>query len=118
MTPPFDLCERTFEFALRVLNLSMKLNRKTGFPRSLSGQLLRAGTSIGANVEEGRAGQSRADFISKYSIARKEAREAKYWLRLLVASELVTVDDGNPLVQEADELIRILTAIIKKAKGV
>jgi four helix bundle protein len=118
MTPPFDLCERTFEFTLHVLELSMKLNRKTGFPRSLSGQLLRAGTSIGANVEEGRAGQSKADFVSKYSIARKEAREAKYWLRLFVASKLVESDEGNPLVQEADELIRILTAIIKKAKGV
>jgi four helix bundle protein len=118
MTPPFDLCERTFQFAVRVVKLCSRLNRTSGFPRPLTSQLMRAATSVGANVEEGRAGQSRADFVSKYSIARKEAREAKYWLRILVASELLDSGTGTPLIQEADELICILTAIIKKTKGV
>jgi four helix bundle protein len=116
--PAFDLCERTFEFSLAVLNLWQKLTKTRGFPRALANQLLRAGTSIGANVEEGRAGQSRADFVSKYSIARKEARETSYWLRMFLASKLVPEADARPLIKEAEEIISILTAIIKKTKGV
>ncbi len=84
----------------------------------MANQLLRAGTSVGANVEEGRAGQSKADFVSKYSIARKEAREAMYWLRMFGASKLLDEANGRPLIKESDELISILTAIIKKSKGV
>ena len=116
--PTYDLCARTFEFSLAILKLWQKLTKTRGFPRSLANQLLRAGTSIGANVEEGRAGQSKADFVSKYSIARKEARETSYWLRMFLASSLVVETDGRPLIKEAEELISILTAIIKKTKGV
>ena len=116
--PTYDLCQRTFEFSLAILQLWQKLTKTRGFPRALANQLLRAGTSIGANVEEGRARQSKADFVSKYSIARKEARETMYWLRMFVASNLLEEDQGRPLIKEADELISILTAIIKKAKGV
>jgi four helix bundle protein len=116
--PPFDLCERTFQFAVRIVELCLKLNKRSTIPRALVTQLMRAGTSVGANVEEGRGGQSRADFVSKYSIARKEAREAKYWLRILVASHLLEAEVGNPLIAETDELISILTSIIKKTKGV
>ena len=115
--PPFDLCERTFEFSLNILKLWQNMTKTRGFPRPLANQLLRAGTSVGANMEEGRAGQSKADFISKYSIARKEAREAMYWLRMFVASKLLNECDGRPLIKEADELVSILTAIIKKSKG-
>jgi four helix bundle protein len=79
-------------------------------------QLLKAGTSVGANVEEGQAGQSKADFISKYSISRKEAREARYWLRLLVGGGLATPAEAEPLILEADELVKILTTIILKTK--
>ena len=116
--PVYDLCQRTFEFSLAILGLWQKLTKTRGFPRSLANQLLRAGTSIGANVEEGRAGQSKPDFVSKYSIARKEARETSYWLRMFLASGLVAEADGRPLIKEAEELISILTAIIKKTKGV
>src|SRR6266480_2831726 len=112
--PVFDLCERTFQFSLAILSLWQKLTKTRGFPRPLANQLLRAGTSIGANIEEGRAGQSKPDFISKYSIARKEARETSYWLRLMVASSLVSDIEGRPLIKEAEEIISILTAIIKK----
>jgi four helix bundle protein len=79
---PADIGDRTFLFALRIVKLCMRLSEKPGVGRTLGNQLLRAGTSIGANVEEGRAAQSRADFISKNNIALKEARETRYWLRL------------------------------------
>ena len=77
---------------------------------------MRAGTSIGANVEEAQAGQSHADFIHKYGIALKEARETKYWLRLLVASESVPEQRVADLVIEASEVSHILAAIIIAAK--
>lgn len=112
-----DICERTFEFSVRIVRLCQELATKPGIGRTLSKQLLRSGTSIGANVEEGQGGQSRADFVSKYSIACKEARETHYWLRLLVATEIMPEDKLAPLTQESDELIAILTAIIKKTKA-
>jgi four helix bundle protein len=76
----------------------------------------RSATSVGANIEEAKAGQSRADFISKYSIARKEVRETSYWIRLLLASGIVINEDGQPILSESVELLKILTAIIKKAR--
>ncbi len=114
---PRDLCERTFDFSVRIVRLCQLLDEKPGVGRTLGNQILRSGTSIGANVEEGQGGQSRADFLSKYSIARKEARETLYWLRLLVTSEIVSEDKLAPLIQESDELIAILTAIIKKTRA-
>lgn len=71
---------------------------------------------MGANVEEAQAGQSRADFISKYAIALKEARETHYWQRLLVASEVISGARVSDLLQEADEMMRIIGAIIVSAK--
>lgn len=111
-----DLCERTFRFAVRIVRVSQELNEIPGVGWTLGRQLLRSGTSIGANVEEAQAGQSRADFISKYSIARKEARETHYWLRLTVAAEILPEDRLTGLMNECDELIAILTSIIKKAQ--
>jgi four helix bundle protein len=73
-----DIQERTFEFALNIINLCRGLDGKPSIIRTLVLQLLRSGTSVGANVEEAQAGQSRADFISKYSIALKEIRETRY----------------------------------------
>src|SRR5438552_2361148 len=78
----------------------------------LSKQLLRSGTSIGANVEEATAGQSRGDFLSKMAIASKEARETRYWLLLIKESRIVEVDVRDELAH-VDELIRILTSIVK-----
>ena len=95
---------------MRTIGLYQRLVERHEF--ILSKQLLRSGTSIGANVEEALAGQSRADFIAKLSIARKEARETKYWLRLLAASRLVDVDVTHELAQ-VDELLNLLTSIIK-----
>ena len=112
-----DLGQRTFEFAVRVVNLCQTLNKSPGASRTLAGQLLRSGTSIGANVEEGQASQSKADFVSKYSIACKEARETHYWLKLLVATEITQKDQLADLIDEADQLIAILTTIIKNTKA-
>ena len=111
-----DLCERTFGFSVRIVRLCQELEKKPGVARTLGRQLLRSGTSIGPNVEEAQGGQSRADFVSKYSIACKEARETHYWLRLIVATGIVPEDKLAPLIQEANELIAILTTIIKKTK--
>ena len=114
--PRRDLPERTFEFARRVVKLCRSLDQTPGVSRTLANQLLRSGTSIGANVEEGQASQSRADFIAKYSIACKEARETHYWLRLLVASEVVRGLKLDELIDEANQLVAILTSIIKTAR--
>ncbi len=84
-----DLVERPFEFASSILKLCQVLDQRPGFSRTLANQLLRSGTSIGANVEEGQAAQSRADFLNKLRIARKEACETHYWLRLLASSNIV-----------------------------
>ena len=80
---------------------------------SLANQLLRSGTSIGANIEEAIAGQSRKDFISKMSIALKEARETNYWLRLLRDSNIVSSSNIKPLINESEELIKILFKIVE-----
>jgi four helix bundle protein len=114
--PRRDLPERTFEFAQRVVLLCRVLDQTPGVSRTLASQLLRSGTSIGANVEEGQASQSRADFVSKLSIACKEARETHYWLRLLVATDIVPGDRLAGLVDEANQLVAILTSIVKTTR--
>jgi four helix bundle protein len=114
--PKRDLPERTFEFARRVVKLCQALDQTPGVSRTLAHQLLRSGTSVGANVEEGQASQSRADFVAKYSIACKEARETHYWLRLLSTSEIVTVRKLGSLIDESNQLVAILTAIIKTTR--
>ena len=111
-----DLCDRTFSFALAIVGLCRKLSPEAGVPRTIGGQLIRSGTSIGANVEEGQAAQSRADFASKYSIACKEIRETHYWLRLLAESQIVPENQVSGLLVECNELIAILTTIVKKVR--
>lgn len=116
MSAELKITERTFNFAVRVVKLCKFLERQDRVSRTLANQLLRSGTSIGANVEEAQAGQSKADFIAKMSIARKEARETHYWLRLLKESEIISESQLSEIVQEADEIIRILTAIVKTSQ--
>ncbi len=112
-----DLSDRTFEFARQIVRLCRQLDKTAGAPRTLANQLLRAGTSIGANVEEGQASQSEADFVSKYGIACKEARETHYWLRLIAASDLLDAGWLKPQIDECNELIAILVSIIIKMKA-
>ena len=111
-----DIKERTFQFALRIIKLCQHLDKKPAVPRTLSYQLLKAGTSVGANVEEAQAGQSRADFISKNSIALKEARECHFWLRLLIAAKIMPEKRVAELRDEADEIKRILGSIVVRTK--
>jgi four helix bundle protein len=111
-----DIRKRTFDFAVRVVKLCHHLNEKPGVSRILSSQLLRAGTAIGAHVEESQAEQSRADFISKSAIALKEARETHYWLRLLIAAEVVPEARLADLLNEADEVARVIEAMVVSAE--
>jgi four helix bundle protein len=107
--------DRSYQFALRVVSLYRVLvEQKKEFV--LSKQMVRAGTSIGANVEEATAGQSRADFVSKMSIASKEVRECNYWLRLLKDAGYLTKGQVEPLLEESVALTRILTAIVKSTR--
>jgi len=99
------------------VKLCQCLDQKPGVSRTLANQLLRSATSIGANIQEAQAGQSRADFISKNAIALKEARESHYWLKLLAATDILPEDTLKPLYTEADELIRILSKIIVSSKS-
>jgi len=106
---------KSYSFALRIVKAYKYLiAEKKEFV--LSKQLLRSGTSIGANVAEANQGQSRPDFISKLSIALKESVETEYWLNLLRDSEYLTPEQTQSLLDECRELIRILTSSIKTAK--
>ncbi len=111
-----DLTERTFAFGVRIVALCRTLDRRDSTCRILAGQLLRSGTSVGANIEEAQASQSRADFTSKCSIACKEARETHYWLRLLSASGIISDHEVEGLLDECDQVVAILTTIVKKVK--
>ena len=113
---PKDIRERAFEFALRIVKLCQHLDKQPGVPRTLAYQLLKAGTSVGANIEEAQAGQSRPDFISKNSIALKEARECHYWLRLLIAAKVMPEKRLAELSDEAEELKLILGSIVIRTK--
>jgi four helix bundle protein len=113
---PHDICERTFAFAVQIVPLCEALCAAPGARQVLGNQLLRCATSIGANVEEAQAGQSRPDFIAKMSIALKEARETEYYLRLILASNLNTSRQLEAALQEAEELKKILGAILVSAK--
>ena len=104
---------RTFDFAFDTINLYKQMVAKNEYV--LSKQLLRSGTSIGANVEEAIAGQSKKDFLSKINISLKEARETNYWLRLFKASKIVDLDFNSSL-KESQELVNILSAIVKTTK--
>ena len=115
-TGPRDIRERTFAFSVRVVKLCRMLDASPGVSRTLANQLLRSGTSIGANVEEAHGSQSKPDFIAKMSIATKEARETHYWLRLLPAAEVVPEARLSEIRDESNQLIAILTAIVKRSR--
>lgn len=101
---------KSFAFAIRVVNLYKYLT-STKKEFVLSKQLLRSGTSIGANVEESIGGQSEKDFLSKLSIAYKEARESVYWLKLLEATDYLSKEQAESLLTDAEEICKILGKI-------
>ena len=103
---------KSVDFAVRIVNLHKHLSaEKKEFV--LSKQLLRSGTSIGANVSEAVRGQSKADFLAKMSIALKEANESHYWIRLLYKTDFLTEQEFNSIENDIIELIKILSSICK-----
>lgn len=107
---------KSYDFALRMIKLSRYLVAEKK-EYVLSKQILRSGTSIGANIEEANQGQSKADFIHKLSIAHKEAFETNYWLRLLRDSEILEETLAASLLKDCEEIQRILTSSIKTSKN-
>lgn len=107
-----QIVEKSFAFAVRAVNLCKYLTSKKK-EYVLSKQLLRAGTSIGANVAEAQRGQSKADFLAKMAIALKEANETEYWLRLLYNTDYITNKQYIDINKDIEEIIKILIAICK-----
>ena len=110
------LIDKSIVFAARIIKLHRHLIR-TQKETVISKQIVRSGTSIGANINEANYGQSKADFISKLHIALKEAAETEYWLRLLLASAYISEEMGESLLRDCLELKRMLIASINTAKG-
>lgn len=111
-----DIVERTGEFADRIIRLSFELpNNPAGW--EIGKQIVRAGTSIGANVEEAQAGESKADFLHKMKIARKECRETCYFLRRINNASMVSPQRLIGIIDESEQLLKILTSIIRNAGG-
>jgi four helix bundle protein len=107
--------QKSFNFALLVIELYKKLVKRNEFV--LSKQILRSGTSIGANIEESIGAQSRNDFISKISISYKEARETEYWLKLLLGGKYITEEEFRVYIEEITTILKLLTAIQRTSKG-
>jgi len=114
-----DIRQRAFAFAVRIVKLCQFLEKRSDVSKTLIHQLLNAGTSVGANLEEAQAGQSKPDFIHKNAIALKEARETNYWLRLIL--ETADLDEKiskgiNELTAESAEIMKVVGSIIVSAK--
>ncbi|KMY51924.1 four helix bundle protein [Peribacillus loiseleuriae] len=107
--------DKAFKFAIRIVRLNQYLvTEKKGYV--LSKQVLKSGTSIGANIREALEGQSKKDFIAKLSISLKEVAETQYWLELLIATDYLDEKLGKSLLKDATELIKLLTSIIKTSE--
>ena len=107
--------EKSFRFAIRIVNLCRYL-RDEQKEYVLSKQLLRSGTSIGANIAEAQQAQSKADFVNKVNIALKEAYETNYWIRLLHATQYLNTKEYESIIADCSELEKLLIAITKAAK--
>lgn len=107
--------KKSFDFAVRIVKLCKYLSEEKK-EYVLSKQLIRSGTSIGANICEAQQGQSKADFVSKMSIALKEASETKYWLRLLRATEYLSEKEQDSILADCVEIEKILVSIVKSSK--
>ncbi len=106
-----DLCERTFQFGVRITKMVRRLPRDVA-GHEIGRQVLRSGTSVGANIEEADAAESTEDFLHKMKVALKEAQETRFWLRNILESDLLLDKEINNLLQECNELIKIINAII------
>jgi four helix bundle protein len=110
------IADKSYKFSIRIVKIHLHLCKTQKNVYSLSRQLLRAGTSIGANVEEAIGGHTEKDFSAKMSIAYKEARETRYWLRLLRDCDLIDTKLSNSFLKDVEEIIRISGSIIKTVK--
>ena len=109
------IADKSFAYAVRIVKLCNFLcEERKEF--AISNQLLRSGTSIGANIEEALGGQSTRDFIAKLSIAYKEARESRFWLRLLFATNKLKEAEAVSMIEDTEELMKILTAILNSSR--
>ena len=112
--------ERSKNFAIRAIKAYSEINTKNHFNDAnvvLSKQFLRSATSIGANIAEAIYAQSNKDFIAKYSIALKEASETKYWIEIMIASNIVSATKMSLMLEEIESIIKILTSILNKLKA-
>lgn len=110
-----DIVERTFKFGVSIIKI-INFLPKTPAGYAISNQIVRSGTSIGANIEEAQDGFTRKDFIHSMNIALKEARETKYWLKIIAESELIPIKSLDNLLDENIQIIRILTTIVKNSR--
>jgi four helix bundle protein len=111
------IVNKSFQFAIRIVKLSQSLvSEKREFV--LSKQILRSGSSVGSNIEEAEGGFSKKDFTSKMGVAYKEARETKYWLRLLNATDYLDPEKYQSLMQDCEEILKLLFKIINSSKTV
>jgi four helix bundle protein len=111
------ICARAFEFSVRILALCQKLWDRGPIPRHIASELLRCGTSIGANAEEAQEGQTKPDYIAKMSVSRKESRETLYWLRLAVRAGAATPSEIDWEFKEAGELRAMIVRAIVTAQS-
>jgi four helix bundle protein len=107
---------KSYAFAIKIVNICKFLQAQKK-EYILSKQLIRSGTSIGANIEEAIGGQSRKDFFAKLTISYKEARETKYWIRLLTDTNYLTKEQTAPLLEDIEELLRIIGSIQKTIRS-
>jgi four helix bundle protein len=110
-----DIVNRSIQFSIRVIKLYRELEKDT-VGRIIGKQLLRSGTSIGANIHEAQGGQTKPDFITKITIAYKEARETMYWLKLIEESSIISSSRLVEIRDEANQITKILSSIILTAK--
>jgi len=111
------ICARAFEFGCRVMQLSERLWDRGPVARRIASELMRCGPSVGANAEEAQDGQTKADFIAKLAISRKESRESGYWLRMAIRLKKVTREEIAWELNEAGELRAMIVAAIKTAQS-
>jgi four helix bundle protein len=110
------ICDRSFEFASRAMKLCDRLCERGPSGRHLASQLMRSATSIGSNAEEAQEAQTKADFIAKMSISRKEAREATWWLRLIVKNGVASPKDVEWELSEGKQLLAMIRSAILTAR--
>jgi four helix bundle protein len=117
MSAPEPFRQRGFRFALSVLQLYRLIRKTTDVPQHITNQMLEAGTSICANLEEAKSASSRRDLIAKNAISLREARECRFWLRLIQADQPQLAGDLKPMIAECQELVAILTSAVRRLRG-